>query len=50
MYVPFIDNKREIDTIVNEEIRKAIMGEKSSSDAIEDAKMQIDRLTNKNKK
>lgn len=47
IYVPFIDNKAEIDAIVNEEIRKAIMGEKSSSDAIEDAKMEIDKLTNK---
>lgn len=48
IYVPFIDNKRDIDAIINEEIRKAIMGEKSSSDAIEDAKKQIDKLTNKN--
>ncbi len=49
IYVPFIDHKGEIDTIVNEEIRKAIMGEKSPSEAIEDAKSQIDRLTNKEK-
>jgi len=48
IYVPFIDNKKEIDAIINEEVRKAILGEKSSSQAIEDAKMEIDRLTNKN--
>jgi len=48
IYVPFVDYKSEIDAIANEEIRKAIMGEKSSSEAIEDAKTEIDRLTNKN--
>lgn len=47
-YVPFIDNKVEIDEIIQEEIRKAIIGEKSSSEAIEDAKIRIERLSNKN--
>lgn len=47
-YIPFIDNKVKIDAIIQGEIRKAIMGNKTSSEAIEDAKIEIDRLTNKN--
>lgn len=47
-YIPFIDNKVEIDAIIQEEIRKVILGQKSSPDAIENAKIEIDRLTNKN--
>ena len=39
-----MDNWVEIDAIVQEEIRKAILGEKTSYEAIEDAKMEIDKL------
>ncbi len=47
-YIPFIDNKKRIDEIVQREIFNAILGNKSSSDAIEDAKLEIDKLSNKN--
>ncbi|MCF6462444.1 ABC transporter substrate-binding protein [Clostridium sp. Cult1] len=47
-YIPYVDNWVEIDAIVQEEIRKAILGEKASYEAIEDAKMEIDKLKNQN--
>lgn len=47
-YVPFIDNMYKIDTIIQEEIKMAILGNKTSVEAIEDAKIKIDSLTNKN--
>ncbi len=47
-YIPFVDNWTEIDAIVQEEIRKAILGEKASYEAIEDAKIEIDKLKNQN--
>ncbi|WP_236914876.1 ABC transporter substrate-binding protein [Clostridium sp. Cult2] len=47
-YIPFIDNWTEIDAIVQEEIRKAILGEKASYEAIEDAKIEVDKLKNQN--
>ncbi|MBZ2175911.1 extracellular solute-binding protein [Schnuerera sp. xch1] len=47
-YIPFIDNKVEIDTIIQQEIRKAVLNQKSSVDAIEDAKTKINKLINKN--
>ena len=43
-YIPFMDNWTEINCIIQEEIRKAILGEKPSYEAIEDAKIEIDRL------
>lgn len=43
-YIPFIDNWPKIDIIVQEEIRKAILGKKPSYEAIEDAKIEIDKL------
>lgn len=43
-YIPFMDNWLEIDAIFQEEIRKAILGEKPSYDAIEDAKVEIDKF------
>ena len=46
-YIPFIDHKREIDAVVQEEILNVILGNKSSSEAIEDAKSQIDNISNK---
>lgn len=42
--IPFIDNYLEIDYIIQEEVRKAILGEKSSYEAIEDAKIEIEKL------
>lgn len=42
--IPFIDNYLEIDYIIQEEVRKAILKEKSSYEAIEDAKIEIDKL------
>lgn len=47
-YIPFIDNKKDIDSIVHREILNVISGNKSSSKAIEDAKLEIDKLSNKN--
>ena len=43
-YIPFIDNWIETDRIIQEEIRKAILAEKPSYKAIEDAKIEIDKL------
>ncbi len=43
-YIPFIDNWIEIDLIIQEEIRKAILAQKPSYKAIEDAKIEIDKL------
>jgi multiple sugar transport system substrate-binding protein len=43
-YIPFIDNWMEIDSIIQEEIRNAILGEKLSYEAIEDAKIEIEKL------
>lgn len=44
-YIPLIDNWKEIDSILQEEIRKALLGEKPSYEAIEDAKIEIDKLS-----
>ena len=44
-YIPFIDNWMEIDSIIQGEIRNAILGEKLSYEAIEDAKIEIEKLT-----
>ncbi len=43
-YVPFIDNWVEIDSIIQGEIKSAILGKKFSYEAIEDAKIEIDKL------
>lgn len=43
-YIPFIDNWVEIDLIIQEEIKKAILGKKPSYKAIENAKIEIDKL------
>ena len=37
-YIPYIDNKRKIDEIIHNEIVNAILGNKSTSQAVEDAK------------
>jgi len=47
-YIPFIENKKQIDAIVYREILNVILGNKSSSKAIEDAKSEIDKISNKN--
>jgi len=47
-YIPFIDNKRKIDEILQREILNVILENKSSSNAVEDAKLEIDMLSNKN--
>ena len=43
-YIPFIDNWIEIDGVIQEEIKKAILAKKPSYKAIEDAKIEIDKL------
>lgn len=43
-YIPFIDNWAKIESIIHEEVKKAILGEKLSYEAIEDAKMKIDEI------
>ena len=43
-YIPLIENFSEIEKIAHEEIRNAILGEKKSYEAIEDAKMRIENL------
>ncbi|NLW22629.1 MAG: extracellular solute-binding protein [Tissierellia bacterium] len=43
-YIPFMDNWVEIEAIIQEEIRKALLGEKASYEAIEDAKIEIDKF------
>ena len=47
-YIPYIDNKRKIDEIIHNEIVNAILGNKSTSQAVEDAKKEIDKLNNEN--
>ncbi|GFN34358.1 ABC transporter substrate-binding protein [Tepidimicrobium xylanilyticum] len=47
-YIPFMDNWEDIIAIVQEEIRNAILGKKASYEAIEDAKIEIDKIKNKN--
>ncbi len=39
-----MDNYLEIETIVYEEIKAAILGEKKSYEAIEDAKIRVEAL------
>ena len=43
-YIPLMDNYLEIETIVYEEIKAAILGEKKSYEAIEDAKIRVEAL------
>lgn len=43
-YIPLMDNWKEIDYILHEEIIKALLGKKLSYEAIEDAKIKIDNL------
>ena len=47
-YIPLLDNWIEIDAIIQENIRQSILGKKVSYEAIEDAKIEIDRFKNEN--
>lgn len=44
-YIPLMENFLEIERIAHEEIKNAILGEKQSYEAIEDAKMRVEGLS-----
>lgn len=46
-YIPFIDNWAEIESIIDEELKRAILGRKFSYEGIEDAKIKIDKINEK---
>ena len=46
-YIPLLDNWGDIESIIQGEIREAILGKKESYEAIEDAKMRIDQMDEK---
>ncbi|HHV38630.1 MAG TPA: extracellular solute-binding protein [Tepidimicrobium sp.] len=46
-YIPFIDNWKEIKAIIHDELNRAVLGEKLSYEAIEDAKNRIDEIDEK---
>ncbi|QQY79105.1 carbohydrate ABC transporter substrate-binding protein (CUT1 family) [Keratinibaculum paraultunense] len=45
-YIPIVDNWNEIDSIIHEEIINALLGKKPSYEAIENAKIKINKLKN----
>lgn len=44
-YLPLMDNWAEIDKIIQEEIKMAVIGEKSLNEAVESGKNRIEKLT-----
>ncbi len=44
-YIPLMDNYLEMERIIHEEIKAAILGEKKSYEAIEDAKVKVESLS-----
>ncbi len=43
-YIPFTDNWKQIEAIMQDELKQAILGKKLSYEAIEDAKRKIDKI------